>query len=261
MTLGINPLLNLLNKGRRKKSSSNRFSDQDILLISYPRSGNTWLRFLIANVLKSDGDEINFHNLHEYVPELGRNTEIIDSKNPPRIIKTHALHKDKFPRVVYLVRDGRDVYTSYYHYRQKQLEEGTSFSDFLRKEDHFPCRWGDHVKSWLDADKSHQDFLLIRYEDMLQNTEAQLKKILIFIGLDFTDKTIHQAVEDSHFQRMRKRDQTEGRKYNLTGTKDFVRKGKSGSWKSEFSREDIDFFKESDGDMLIRLGYEKDQSW
>jgi len=254
----------IMKKIKGNKSSGQKFpalTDRDVFLVSYPRSGNTWVRFLIANLLKPEGVEIDFHNVQEYVPEINRNNEIIEALPSPRVIKSHALYKPSFPKVIYLVRDGRDVYVSYYYYRLKQLDEGITFSQYLRRKDHFPSLWKEHVESWLKWDQPQPNMLLVRYEDLLSKPEAELRKIVKFIGVDKTDDVISHAVEVSRFDKMREIDQTKGRKYNLTGTKDFVRKGKAGTWQDEFSQEDIVYFKENTGDLLIRLGYENDLDW
>lgn len=253
-----------MEKIKDQQSSAPKFpqlTDRDVFLVSYPRSGNTWVRFLIANLLKPDDIEIDFHNVQEYVPEINRNNDIIEALPSPRVIKSHALFKPAFPKVIYLVRDGRDVYVSYYYYRLKQLEEGISFSDYLRRTDHFPSLWQEHVDSWLKSDQDQPHILLVRYEDLLSKPETELRKIVDFIGIERSDEGISTAVEVSRFDKMRKIDQTKGRKYNLTGTKDFVRKGKAGTWQEEFSQEDIDYFKMTAGDMLIRLGYERNLDW
>jgi len=254
----------IMKKFKGQTPSKGKFpplTDRDVFLVSYPRSGNTWVRFLIANLLKPEGIEIDFHNVQEYVPEINRNNDIIESLPSPRVIKSHALYKSAFPKVIYLVRDGRDVYVSYFYYRLKQLEEGTSFSEYIRRKDHFPSLWNEHVESWLTWDHAQPNLLLVRYEDLLSKPEVELRKIANFIGIQRSDEVISNAVEVSRFDKMREIDQTKGRKYNLTGTKDFVRKGKAGTWQEEFSREDIEFFKENAGDLLIRLGYESDLDW
>lgn len=236
-------------------------SDRDVFLVSYPRSGNTWVRFLIANMLKPEGVEIDFHNVQDYVPEISRNNDIIEALPSPRVIKSHALYNSTFPRVIYLVRDGRDVYVSYYYYRLKQLDEGLTFSSFLRRKDHFPSLWKEHIESWMNWDQPEPNILLVRYEDLLSKPETELRKMVEFIGIEVSGEAITQAVESSKFDKMREIDQTKGRKYNLTGTKDFVRKGKAGTWQDEFSQGDIAYFKKNAGNLLVRLGYESDQNW
>ena len=104
----------------------------DIFLVSYPKSGNTWVRFLLANLLKEGDELIDFKSAIKYVPEIGiHNDELVNLKRP-RIIKSHELYNAKYPKVVYIVRDPRDVYVSYFHYLKKKLPIGLTFSAFLR---------------------------------------------------------------------------------------------------------------------------------
>jgi tetratricopeptide (TPR) repeat protein len=83
----------------------------DIFITSYPKSGNTWLRFLLANLLKQQDEEIDFHTVHNYVPEVGKQEEIIKTLRRPRVMKSHAPYISEYPKVIYLIRDGRDVYS------------------------------------------------------------------------------------------------------------------------------------------------------
>ncbi len=238
-----------------------KLTERDVFLVSYPRSGNTWVRFLIANAIKPENFVIDFHNVQEFVPEIGRDNDVISRLTPPRVIKSHALYQPSYPKVIYLVRDGRDVYVSYYYYRLKLLKDGTSFSDFLRWKDHFPSPWAKHVQSWYEKTKHQPNILYVRYEDLLKDTETEMGRMMDFIGLEISQEIFKKAIEDSSFDRMKKIDKEKGRKYNPTGVKDFVRKGKAGTWRKEFSPDDINIFKETAGEMLIKMGYEKDLNW
>jgi hypothetical protein len=245
----------------KRSQSDLKFTSQDVFLVSYPRSGNTWVRFLIANILKPSDVQIDFHNVHDYVPEIGRNNEIIQNLASPRIIKSHDLYNATFPKVIYLVRDGRDVYVSYYYYKLKQLAEGATFSDFLRLENVYPSTWSQHIRSWLDETRPLQNLHVVRYEDLLENAETVLLRLMDFVGITVSTDTIRDAIENSRFDKMRKIDQTKGRKYKPTGSDEFVRKGKAGTWQEEFSDSDKEYFKEVAGDLLVMLGYEDDLSW
>ncbi len=259
-----NRIAAILRKEKRKKASRKESLDilpEDVFLVSYPRSGNTWVRFLLANLFKRADEAIDFHNIHEYIPEEGRNNDIINTLSSPRIIKTHSAYKANYPRVIYLVRDGRDVYVSYYHYRLKILPEGCSFSEFLRMDDHSPCLWGDHVESWLSQKERLSGVLIVSYENLLSNPNTELKRMVDFIGIQVTEEDIIQAVHASRFENMREIDQTKGRKYNLTGTDEFIRKGIKGEWRTQFSQDDIEFFKKREGKILIDLGYEESIEW
>ena len=70
----------------------------DTFVVSYPKSGNTWVRFLLANALYPDA-KVDFHTIHELIPEVG-NEETRRSGLPrPRLFKSHAPYQPAYPRV------------------------------------------------------------------------------------------------------------------------------------------------------------------
>ena len=75
--------------------------------------------------------------------------------------------------------------------------------------------------------------ITVRYEDLLENPIREMNRMIGFIGITAREIML-TVIEDSRFDKMKKIDQTKGRKYNLTGTKNFVRKGRAGSWRDEF---------------------------
>src|SRR5690606_34698900 len=124
----------------------------DTIIVGYPKSGTTWMRFLVANMLRPEW-EITFRNLQEAVPGI-HHPQIFDPEFPrPRFIKTHFPSYDEFPRFVYIYRDGRDVRVSHYHYaiqkwpKAKRMFEG-QFGRFIRK--NYPHKhygaWHEHVE-------------------------------------------------------------------------------------------------------------------
>ena len=88
----------------------------DIFLVSYPKSGNTWLRFLLAYCLFDiEPGRVNFHNIENFIPDMYVNWPNRNLARP-RIIKSHEKFTKNYPRVIYLYRDGRDVMVSYYYH-------------------------------------------------------------------------------------------------------------------------------------------------
>lgn len=231
----------------------------DVFIVSYPKSGNTWLRFLIANLLKQE-EEINFHTIHNYVPEVGRQEEIIETLERPRILKSHAPHIPEYSKVIYLIRDGRDVYVSYYFHKLNQLPSGCTFREFLKREDHYPCTWGEHISSWLFR-LSPSNLLLVRYEDLIHDCPKQLKHIANYLGVERTGNQLSLAIEKSSFDNMRRIELEKGRLYKDQGPKIFMRKGKSGDWKDFFGQDEKTVFKSREGNILIKLGYEINDRW
>ena len=232
----------------------------DIFITSYPKSGNTWLRFLLANLLKRHDEEIDFHTVHNYVPEVGKQAEIIKTLKRPRVMKSHAPYMPEYPKVIYLIRDGRDVYVSYYFHRLKHLSSGCTFREFLEDQDHYPCAWGEHVASWVFRESTSQ-MLIVRYEDLVHDCANQLKRILKFIGIDRTESQLKSAVKASSFKNMRRIEREKGRLYKKGGPDIFMRSGKTGDWKDYFNIEEKMIFKAREGQILVNLGYEKSNNW
>jgi estrone sulfotransferase len=231
----------------------------DVFIVSYPKSGNTWLRFLIANLLIQE-EEINFHTVHNYIPEVGKQEKIIETLERPRIMKSHAPYIREYSKVIYLIRDGRDVYVSYYFHKLNQLPSGCTFREFLKRQDHYPCTWGEHVSSWLFS-LSPSNLLLVRYEDLIRDCPKELKRIASYLGLDRTANQLSLASEKSSFDNMRRIELVKGRLYKDQGPKVFMRKGKSGDWKDFFGQDEKTVFKSREGHILLKLGYEINDRW
>jgi hypothetical protein len=81
----------------------------DTFLVSFPRSGNTWTRFLMAN-LAHPGTEVSFANIERLIPDTASQSSRTLKRTPrPRIIKSHEYFDARYPKVIYIVRDPRDV--------------------------------------------------------------------------------------------------------------------------------------------------------
>jgi hypothetical protein len=108
-----------------------RIRPDDVFIASYPRSGNTWVRFLIANLLAPD-EKITFRNIENYVPSIYKSADTLDAREGRRYIKSHNPCYELYPKLIYVYRDGRDALVSYYYYaaeRTFSLEHSkTSFS-------------------------------------------------------------------------------------------------------------------------------------
>ena len=238
----------------------------DVFLVSYPKSGNTWMRFLVGNYLT--GCDLDFSNVDLTIPDIHFNPQrCADIKVKPRFVKSHESYTAAYPKVVYIVRDGRDVAVSYYYYMQKKrrITSTTSFSDFLQKFAKNGAggfgNWSDHVKSWTrKADRNN--ILLIKYEDILLDAAKQLNKVMEFANIeDVNQDRITNAVHASLFEKMQKLEAKQQDSYFFTRYKtqneavQFLRKGKSENWHLHFSQEDEALFLKFNGKTLRSLGY------
>ncbi len=241
-----------------KRTKQKKFDD-DVFLVSYPRSGNTWVRFLFANLLKGENSEvINFHSVHRYCPELESQHEEIAKLHRPRIIKSHQLYNENFPRVIYIVRDCRDVYVSYYHYVKNAIPENWSFKDFIEVYNFPYGYWSQHVNSWVNSkSKDQKKIKIVHYEDLLKNTFSLFSEMVDFSGLDSTPLQIEQAVKTSTFSVMKTLEKKYGRRFSGCGsTKNFVREGRANQWMNYFGSEELKILaSRGEFEILHRLGY------
>jgi hypothetical protein len=219
---------------------------------------------MLAQVLKGDdGEQLGLDSFNRYVPDVnllytkrGSLAEFSGMADP-RLFLCHAAYDAKLSRVVYVLRDPRDVMLSYWHY-QKFLTKGyaKSLREYLAADDQWPCRWDDHVASWL-LPKRHANLLVVKYEEIQADAKSVLRNVLGFAGLNVSDEKIGRAVEASRFERMRESEEKFGvRNKGGEEVERFVRKGKAGSWRDEMSEDEVRVLEEKYGEVMRAVGYQ-----
>lgn len=242
----------------------------DCFLVSYPRSGNTWLRFLLTNLLL-EGEKVDFVAIERAVPDiyLVREREIEGSRGP-RILKSHEYYDPRYKKVIYIHRDPRDVAISYYYYRLKvgRIQDGHPMdqfvSSFIEGEIHSWGRWCDHVSGWMNAKGTDLSLLPLSYDDLLTNTAEELGRVCRFINLDVTSDAIRLAVAKSSTESMKKAegDQARGKSGSHSprwadGRKDinFVRSASSGDGRRDLPARSVARIEKAWGPLMRELGY------
>ena len=235
----------------------------DIFLVSYPKSGRTWLRFLIGNYLSNN--QWDFPNSYRsIVTDVDFNLQQCCQSQHPRFITSHMPFTPDYKKVVYIVRDGRDVAVSYYFHmlKFKLISKETQFKDFISNFNYGSLNhlttWSSHVNIWLD--NAPDDFLLVKYEDLKANAFTELFRILEFAGLSVNQDTVMAAVKASKFENLQSYERLQEKILfediaNSDLSIPFFRKGQVGDYKNFFSDELIKDFIEIHGSALERLGY------
>jgi len=238
----------------------------DTFLVSFPKSGNTWARFLIANLVRP-GQKIDFSNVNRVIPgpEVTPNRELMRLARP-RIIKSHQYFDPRYPRVIYIVRDPRDVVVSQYHFQRKRKLVTDEFpvekyvDRFISGQTSFYGSWGEHVASWLATRHGQPGFLLLRYEDMVSDTPRELAKVAAFLKLDASPEVIARAVERSSADQMRQLEKSQAQQFSSTrNTRQdiaFVRAAKAGGWRESLPAPCIRQIEAAWGHWIQWLGYE-----
>src|ERR1700721_535136 len=161
----------------------------DTFLVSYPKSGNTWVRFLLANLMYPN-ETVGFANINRLLPAPGvLSKRFLRSLPRPRVMKSHETFDVRFRKVIYLVRDPRDVAVSEYHFdlKKRYIEPDVTLEQFVRRfiagQTSSYASWWEHPASWTAPRHGNPAFLLVRYEDLLADPIGETGKIAEFRGV------------------------------------------------------------------------------
>ena len=196
-----------------------------IWLASYPKSGNTWVRSIIAALMYSNNGIFNFslldrikqfpredffkgvsNNLGD-INEIAKHWEtaqdLINVDKKIKFLKTHHLKckiggynftsKKNTLATIYIIRDPRNLVNSISNHYSKTLEEAKEFlltpkylfgfkKDTGSKTNNIKTilgTWSEHYRFWKT---NNENFLLIKYENLIKDTHSELKKIIIFLN-------------------------------------------------------------------------------
>lgn len=242
-----------------------RVFPDDTFIASYPRSGNTWTRFLIANLMFPDRP-VTFANIETFIPDATALSSRQLKRVPrPRLIKTHEYYEPRYRKVVYLVRDPRDVVLSLYNFRRKYRSVDDSYPIERYVAERFlpgdmDVSWGEHVGSWLGTRMNQPGFLLVRYEDLLQDPLRELGRLASFLGVDGSAETLAQAIEKSSANRLRQLESVEHEAWVTTKGKradvPFIAEAVAGAWKQKLPEPSVALIESSWGHLMNHLGYE-----
>lgn len=244
-----------------------RVKDDDVWLVSFPRTGSTWCQemiWLIGNDL--DFDEANktiqqmrapmielstyFAEYENFIKDYGNSVEIVNNWPSPRFIKTHLpfellpteLDKVK-PKVIYVARHPKDLCVSYYHHCKLFHHMNTTFETFCEMflGDVIPIGpvFHHYLKFWQKRDE--ENILFLKYEDLKRDTKGSIRVISKFLDKELSDAQVDELADFLSFDKMRKNpacnmapilDSQLGKDFQETSGKCFIRQGKIGDWEN-----------------------------
>jgi Sulfotransferase domain len=239
----------------------------DIFLVSYPKSGNTWTRFLIANLVYPDRHP-DFANINELVPDPEALSKRHLNQLPrPRILKSHQYFDPRYQRIIYVVRDPRDVVLSEFHFdiKRRAIAEDYAIASFVSRfvqgtGNHPYGTWGENVASWLYTRGGRPQFLLVRYEDLQSHGKQEMGRVARFLGIPADEKQMAFAIERSSAEQMRELEKKQGHLWSSTKEtrqdKPFVRRAQAGGWKEELPEVCVAEIESAWGELMRHFGYE-----
>lgn len=224
----------------------------DVLIATYPKSGTTWMQELVCLIMsRGDPESVETKPIWFRVPCIETEHRIqLEHVPSPRLLATHfpySMMSQSFyqvkPKVIYVMRNPRDVCTSHYHFHimAPYLVTPSSKHDFVHKFLEGKVifgSWFDHVKSWLSAADTHR-IMYICYEEMIEDLRGAVRRISKFLDKPLEEEVIEQIADRCVFSNMKNNimsnrstsppailDQSKGT---------FMRKGIVGDWKNFLS--------------------------
>ena len=257
-----------------------------VWLASYPKSGNTFVRSLLSSYIFSKDGVFNFellknikqfpdNSLFKHIGVDTNNDEeiyknyintqkIFNKKNSIRFLKTHScfMNTKTFQftdrhntlGVIYIVRDPRNLVTSHSHHFQKtprdSLESLLSHQVLLKDARHcttYIGSWKFHYDSWK-VFRRFNKYLLVKYEDLINDTEKTFLNILKFIAhlsrvkFSLDKKKFENTLKTTGFENMQKLESkenfVEAKKNKQTGKNiKFFNMGIKNDWKKLLNKE------------------------
>lgn len=263
-------------------------------LSSYPKSGNTWIRFLLANMLRGPLDSTEplqriVPDIHDPITPLERRAW---ERLPVHAAKSHLVYRDGPPFAgatqgfIYLVRDPLDVLASClnFHFLSRGAEIGDDPQAVERERREYVARfleiggdprwlpvgfgtWPEHVKSWHEAARRHRG-MFIRYRDAIADPLTAARLVNEFLGLGLDEERVAIAVEHSTFARMKQIEEREiagggggffarakHRKGQRAGYR-FMHKGRTGAGREMLTPEERGRALEVFGEAMALHGYD-----
>jgi len=229
-----------------------------IWIASYPKSGNTWVRSLLSTYLYSDNGIFNFYLLKKIQQFPGKQyfefflKDFADIKKVSNywiaaqdrinllndkiiFLKTHSAlcrlennsftNKNNTKAVIYIVRDPRNLITSFSHHYSLNIDQAFDFINdkktmVLTNEygvGDFGIatvlgNWSEHYKSWQNI--KFAPILVIKYEDLIKDTKNTFILILNFLktlmDIRIDEKKIINTVDSCSFEKLAEKEKTEG---------------------------------------------------
>lgn len=233
-----------------------------IWVASYPKSGCTWMRFIVTHLLF--GDENGVPNVRDAVPDMHDYRGPLEySWNGAYPVKTHLCPEKLPPRMhtrvaIHLMRHPLDVVDSALAYLKPETETQredliNAFCNVGSIEPWYKIldygSWQGNLASWLEKD---HDFpiLSLKYEDMLENAHENVRKVADFLSVDANEKRVDDIVQATSFSSMRSQEEKQKEKqdagvfsieqgFNKPEFR-FMRSGKSGTYKDNLSELEIE---------------------
>lgn len=206
----------------------------DRYIAAYPRSGSTWTRTVLVNLMKPAEAAQDPHLFNDVIPGVTLETvSKVRALSSPRLMSSHTKYRRKIRKAIYLLRDGRDVLVSYYHYLVTRRGGKQSFEEFFESycQHKYGQRWDENVESWLRIGKAElgERCMIVQFESLKADTETQFSRMAEFLHIPAPLDQLERAIEAASLERRREIEQQLNPEVDDSDAC-FYRQGTTGQW-------------------------------
>jgi len=190
------------------------------IITSYPKSGNTWMRYIIYELFfnPKNHENDNSLNIKKFIPDLHKiqlkNNQLIldeDLKNKKIFIKSHFTFDQmkNFPmdKIILIVRNPLDVFVSLYNYYSLDDKNKDRYVDEFAQNHTLPGlnkfdypSWSEHLIKWLD---SKLNICLIKYNSLIDDFDNEISKLSDFLNLSLDQKKLKLLKINTSFSKLK----------------------------------------------------------
>ncbi|KAB1202570.1 Cytosolic sulfotransferase 11 [Morella rubra] len=244
--------------------------DTDILLVTSPKVGTTWLKSILFSLLNRARYDPNAqrhplltNNPHKLVPfleiDLYSTKQVPDltSFTSPRLLSTHLPYslltrsvKDSMCKIVYLCRNPKDTFVSMWHFRNStRVNQGMNpstieqdFDNFSKGISPYGPYW-DHVMSyWKESLEKSEKVFVLEYEKMKEQPTIHLKKLAEFLECAFSPEEEEKGVLNDilklcSFENLSNLEVNKGGKILMVNKAALFHRGEVGDWMNHLTPE------------------------
>ena len=231
--------------------------EDSILLFGYPKSGNTWLRFLIYNyqyllLNPSNKETITFDKLNSLQNNvMDRGSVFVPENGFPLFYRTHKIYNRPytlFNKKIFIHRNPLDTLISaYYFYKNRDIPFSDDPKNLREKLMDIDFYVSYKINFWIKYFRISvkKADIVMNYSDMKNDTRKELTKLVQFLNWDLDEVLIKKSVEFSSFNKVKKMGKMQSQQYGngpIDGSfkGEFTRSGEEGQFYSKLKKETID---------------------
>jgi hypothetical protein len=255
-------------------------SNKIVWIASYPKSGNTWVRYLLANLLH--GPIISSRQVEQVVPDINKTSTHYNVLPFGEIffLKTHWKYEKilstnyETAGAIYIFRNPLDIIASHVNYFMlaKNPKERNNFVDQFIRSEGFPRwetlgfgTWTENVEGWVFQKKTFP-CIALKYENMIADCSDAVLRLCEFLRLNKNESEIKKAIELSSFINLRSMEESEvlsgsdgifkyEHEHKKAAQFRFMHKGKTGKFRKLLSKVQIEKAIDKFGYTMKKLGY------